>query len=98
VIELIARGGNLYCEPLANGLGGIHKEDTILLCYNPTTYGYTSDGERYVDKAGGDVDTVQWPDPDKGQLRSALYDLREQGYIPARDEMVRLPDGTLQPF
>lgn len=45
----------------------------------------------------GDVDTIPWPNPDKGDLenlRAALYDAREMGQIPGNTTSVLLPDGS----
>lgn len=43
----------------------------------------------------GDCDTIKWPDYDASDLRSALYDARETGCIPADTKDVLLPDGTV---
>lgn len=42
----------------------------------------------------GDVDFIQWPNPDVAKLRAALYDARECGLINDVPQ-VKLPDGTL---
>ncbi len=73
-------------------------DDNVLLYYTPTTYKYTSDGDRYVDQMGGDVDTIQWPNPDQGKLRTVLKDEIEIGSIPDDTEFAILPDGALFPL
>jgi len=42
----------------------------------------------------GDCDTIKWPNPNKENLRSALFDAREMGLIPD-EPYVELPDGKL---
>ena len=89
-ITLIAKSDCLWVDD--------DDDDNILLYYTPTTYKYTSDGDRYVDKMGGDVDTIQWPNPDKGKLRTVLRDEIEIGAIPDDTQFARLPDGALFPL
>ncbi len=91
-IQLIAKHECLYVK------GECEDDDNILLYYNPTTYGYTSDGDRYVDKTGGDVDTVQWPNPDKGKLRTVLSDMTMTGEIADDIKFATLPNGDLLPL
>ncbi len=86
-IKLIAKCDCLWAD-----------DDNILLYHTPTTYKYTSDGERYVDQLGGDVDTIQWPNPDKGMLRSVLRDGIEMGSVPDDTQFAILPDGALLPL
>lgn len=43
----------------------------------------------------GYCDTIKWPDYDASDLRSALYDARETGCIPADTKDVLLPDETV---
>ena len=93
-VQLYEKDGCLYCPGNANSPDEWVKEPIILLYEHPTTY--LPGGE--VDRLGGDHQTISWPNPDKGMLRGALFDLREEGWIPAKDEFVRLPDGSLQPF
>lgn len=40
-----------------------------------------------------DVNTIQWPNPNERELRSALFDAREMGMIP-NVRTVQLPDGS----
>lgn len=42
----------------------------------------------------GDVDTINWPNPNEEHLRSCLFDARETGMIP-HVRSVELPDGTI---
>lgn len=40
----------------------------------------------------GDCDTIEWPNPDRENLHTCLFNDRECGTI--QDEEVLLPDGT----
>jgi len=42
---------------------------------------------------GGDIDVVSYPRPNKANLRAALYDAREMGFIPSNVDSVILPSG-----
>jgi hypothetical protein len=44
------------------------------------------------------MQTVNWPDYDKGKLRTVLRELRDLGWIPPEDKLVRMPDGSLEPI
>jgi hypothetical protein len=83
-----ADGGCAYtAEELALIEGGyLHDEggylylgENILIC-------------RY---RAGDCDSIQWPNPNWENLRSALYDCREVGLLPSNCRVVTLPDDSL---
>lgn len=42
-----------------------------------------------------EIDLIKWPDYNAEHLRSALYDAREQGYLPLDCSYVALPDDTI---
>ena len=42
---------------------------------------------------GGDCDTIRWPKPNEENLKAALFDAREQGFIPDLPTVI-LPDGS----
>lgn len=45
----------------------------------------------------GDIDTIEWPNPNMQNLVSALFDAREIGRLSNVSE-VELPDGTVVQF
>ena len=104
-VTLLEKHGSLYAPGVVPGHPAYTSdnpdtelmEDTILLVTHLPTYKHVN-GERVIDALGGDVDTIDFPNPDQGHLRRALYDIREQGYLPSNAEKVHLPNGALFPF
>ena len=47
---------------------------------------------------GGDVDTIDYPRPNKTHLRAALYNAREMGWLPSNVDSVILPSGRVFSF
>ncbi len=80
LVKLVSSAGSLYApnSAIVDDLQRKYAEgqDVILMFEHP----------------GGDVDTVNWPDPNEDHLRGALYDAREMGQIPDC-HYVLLPDG-----
>jgi hypothetical protein len=86
-VQLVASGGRLYASL------DYMKE------HNPTDYAMYlkmfPDGLTILTRVydAGDCDTIRWPNPDLENLRGALFDAREQGFIPDLG-VVKLPDGS----
>ncbi len=67
-----------------------------------TTQALTAkDGSLYLGEAillvrypAGDCDTINWPNPNRGNLACALFDACEMGELPSDCRAVTLPDGT----
>ena len=83
-VELYEQNGILYCP------GRRYGEVECFDC--------TDQPRALVWEHGGQIQTVDWPDHDKGVLRRVLREFRELGWIPSEDNLVRMPDGSLQPF
>lgn len=80
-IELIEKDGNLYTPRSAiadPALLNFFESDPILVGYD----------------TNGDVETVEWPNPNHESLFRCLYSTRECGVIPGNTQSVFLPDGS----
>jgi hypothetical protein len=83
-VELYEHNGMLYCP------GRRYGEVECLDCTDQPCV--------LIWESGDDMQTVNWPDYDKGKLRTVLRELRDLGWIPPEDKLVRMPDGSLEPI
>ena len=87
-IKLIAKHGRLFVS-LLDHLKGHNPKDYEM-------YSQAVTGDMVLLMRGydaGDCDTIHWPNPNEENLRAALFDAREQGFIPDLPTVI-LPDGT----
>lgn len=77
-----------------DGILCVAREDI----HDPTVKKYSSEEMALIRRyEEGDVDTCPWPmtkREHRERLQVTLYDARETGVIPSRDNSVILPDGT----
>jgi len=84
-VELFEDHGVLYCPGRR-----YEGQDASDMSTEPVVLVWTDETHR--------SELIEWPDFDAAKLRRVLVELRELGWIPLEDNLVRLPNGTLQPF